>query len=77
MADHPQRIPIAAWGERCSGPGWSNSPVWVLVRDTGDGSYHLDCLQPEEQTAEIVTLFRISAEVSAAMLSAVMRRGNG
>lgn len=57
---------IAAWAERCSGPGWANAPVWVLVREP-DGTLRQDCLQPKEQPADMVALFRVSAAVASDM----------
>jgi len=65
---------VAAWAEFVSGPGWANSPVWVLVREPA-GALRIECLQPEAQTEEILTLFRVSDAASRAMLNAVRRRG--
>jgi hypothetical protein len=41
--------------------------VWVIVRGPDDGSLRQECLQPDEQTAEIVTLFNISAAAASDM----------
>ena len=65
---------VTAWAEFVSGPGWANSPVWVLVREPA-GALRIECLQPEAQTEEILTLFRVSDAASRAMLNAVRRRG--
>jgi hypothetical protein len=61
---------VTAWAERASGPGWSNALVWVIVRD-GNGVLRQECLQPEEQTAEMHHLFGVSAAAAQAMLIAV------
>jgi hypothetical protein len=61
---------ICAYAEPASGPGWSNMPLWVVVRDKG-GNLAERCLQPEEQSAEIIALYRISREVHGAMFRAV------
>lgn len=45
----------AAWCERCSGPGWSNDIVWVLVQSK-DGELRVDSMQPHEQQLGIETL---------------------
>ena len=55
------------WAEACRGPGWSNRPVWVLLRDPATGAHRVECLQPEEQTARMRTLFDVSAAASASM----------
>lgn len=62
---------IVAWAEYAAGPGWANAPVWVLVRDRRDGRLRQECLQPEEQTAVMLTLYGVSAHVSVQMLNAV------
>jgi hypothetical protein len=53
---------VCAWAERASGPGWSNFPVWVIVEDYY-GEMHRECLQPHEQTAEILLHRTISEAV--------------
>lgn len=63
---------VTAWAEYCSGPGWSNTPVWVIVQDRG-GSIRRECLQPNEQSPEIYQLFHISAALQAQMLSTLTR----
>lgn len=62
---------ITAYAQRASGPGWSNQPVWIAVRSRWDGSYRLECLQPEELSMEIWALYDISETVNKAMTDAV------
>lgn len=57
---------LTAYAERATGPGWSNTPVWVIVAGL-DGKLRQECLQPEQQTAEMGSLYGIAAEVQRAM----------
>ena len=52
---------IAAWGERCFGPGWTNRPIWVLLRNPADGALSIEAIQPCDQTDVMLTLFPMSA----------------
>lgn len=54
---------VAAWAESCSGPGWANTPVWVLVRRR-DGTTVEECIQPKDQTEAMRTLHHIAAHVA-------------
>lgn len=63
---------VTAWAEACSGPGWQNNIVWVLIHG-GDGRHRVEALQPGEQGEEILSLFEFSALTSARMLAAVER----
>ena len=58
---------IAAWAERCSGPGWSNRLIHVLIRHDGGGAMRIVYVQPHEQTPTMLTLFNISAGVAEDM----------
>jgi hypothetical protein len=58
---------ICAFAQPAGGPGWSNQPLWVIVRSRLDGSLRQECLQPEEFDMYIWTLYDISAAVSAQM----------
>lgn len=65
----PGEYVVTAWAEAAAGPGWSNAPLWVLVGApliTQKG-YRIECLQPDEQTAAMVTLYGISAQVHESM----------
>ena len=61
---------VTAFAEPASGPGWANSPLWVIVR-AADGSLRQECLQPGEQTAEMRSLYPICAAAHRAMTSTV------
>ncbi len=40
---------VTAWAETSEGPGWSNKPVYLLLRHTHTGALRIVSLQPEEQ----------------------------
>lgn len=63
---------ITAFAESAAGPGWANSPVWVVVKD-GNGQIGLECIQPSEQTAEIATLYSVSSAAHWSMTRAVRK----
>lgn len=62
----------AAWATTPSGPGWSNSLVWVLIGNHAN-NYRVEAIQPEHQTAEMVALFGVSKAAHDAMVGAVKR----
>jgi hypothetical protein len=51
---------VTAWSENCSGPGWSNQLIWVLVREPG-GRLREESIQPGERTEAMATLHNICA----------------
>lgn len=63
---------ITAFAEAASGPGWGNQPI-IVVTDNG-GKYELEYIQPDEQTAEMMTLYQVSEAAHLAMTAAVRRR---
>lgn len=65
---------VMAWAEKASGPGWSNIPVWVLIRQDFTGRLRIECLQPDEHPPEVVALREVSSVVSTAMTRACARR---
>ena len=62
----------AAWAEHCSGAGWSNRLVWMLLRAPG-GKLRLDCLQPDEQSPLLQALHAASAALSEELRAEVVR----
>jgi len=62
---------IAAWCEHAAGPGWANSPVFVVVKDRRDGTHRIECLQPEEQTFVMSVIFGICAQSHNILVSEV------
>lgn len=62
---------ITAFAEPASGPGWGNSPIWVIVRDR----YHnlrQEVIQPKDQTPEMLSHYHISMAAHYSMRGAVM-----
>ena len=57
---------LTAFAEPACGPGWSNTPVWVVLRDE-NGKFSVECIQPEDQTATMITLYSISSVVHRQM----------
>jgi len=49
---------LTAWCEGARGPGWANTPVWVITVD-GDGTLRRDCLQPEQQSPGLLSAYRL------------------
>lgn len=61
---------VAVVPESCTGSGWSNRVVWVYIR--GDmGGFRAECLQPDDQTPEMRTLFDSAAIMHRALVGAV------
>lgn len=59
--------------ENCSGPGWSNSPIWVHIENHALNKHRTEVIQPHNQTQEMQILFRTCAEAHKSMLCAVRR----
>lgn len=51
---------VTAYAERASGPGWANQPIWVIIRDRTTSQMREWCIQPEDQTEEMMTLYPFS-----------------
>jgi hypothetical protein len=62
---------VAVVPDRCTGPGWVNTPVWVYWRDE-EGTIHQDCLQPEEQTDLLQEIFSIGVNVKYVLYKAAL-----
>jgi hypothetical protein len=63
---------VTAYAERARGPGWSNNPIWVIVRDSG-GNLREECLQPAELSLEMYHLYGVSEAAHHSMVEAVRR----
>ena len=62
---------VTAYASRASGPGWRNTPVWVVIRDNSTGRIREECIQPEHQTAGMRILYGISEQTHMAMVAEV------
>lgn len=70
IALHADEKIIAVIPEHCSGPGWSNMPIWVYIIDSSQ-KLRTECIQPDEMTREMWTLFKAGAAMCEALVSAV------
>lgn len=62
---------VVAWAEPASGPGWANAPIRAIVQEQGGGAVRHVWIQPDEQTSEMLTLYRTNAVSTAEMTSLV------
>lgn len=69
---YDERI-IAVVPERCFGPGWNNSPAWVYITDSSS-RLRTECIQPQERTPEMNTLFAAGEAMCNALIGAVPAR---
>ena len=60
---------VTAYAESAAGPGWANTPIWLVVRDANQ-SLRMECIQPSEHTAAMHTLYKLSQAAHQAMSSA-------
>jgi hypothetical protein len=70
---HEGEFVLTAWAERASGPGWSNTPVYAVIanQSASPPTYRVVCIQPNEQTFEMKTVFPYSLQSHADMVEAV------
>ena len=50
---------ITGYAQPASGPGWGNSPFWVIVKNRQTGVIRELCLQPDQQPSELRDLYGI------------------
>ena len=67
---------VTAFAENASGPGWTNQPIWVVVRNRG-GDLRMECIQPRDQTRDMILLYGPSQASHGAMTAAVRRKVEG
>lgn len=58
---------VAVVAEPANGPGWANTPLWVIVQD-GNGHLRRECLQPDEQSDGMRVLYATAAAVHVALV---------
>lgn len=68
---------VAAVPDFAHGPGWSNRPLWVYIVDSTTKILRTECIQPEDQSEEMQTLFNVCNAAHGAMLEAVQRVTDG
>ncbi len=54
---------ITGYALPVSGPGWGNSPFWVIVRNGQTGIIRDLCLQPEQQSPELLHWYGVLAAI--------------
>ncbi len=57
---------VTAYAQPAAGPGWANSPVYVIMEGE-DRKLYQECIQPDEQTKEMRILYRLSSEITFQM----------
>ena len=55
---------LCVYAKAACGPGWSNTPLWVVVRNSCNGDICEVCIQPEQQTLIMRSLYSISHAVN-------------
>lgn len=61
---------LTAYCQPANGPGWRNSPFYIVVYVPSTGKIEEICLQPNEQTREMLTLYEIGSVVQKCLVSA-------
>ncbi len=64
---------ICAYAEKASGPGWSNRPVFVVIESKCTGGIRTECIQPDQQSEEMLTIYDFAAEAHEMMLRMAKR----
>ena len=62
-----------AYAESAAGPGWGNSPIWVVIQNM-NGGIRIECIQPGDQTQEMYILYGTSQASHLAMKNAVLKK---
>lgn len=60
---------VTAFCQPASGPGWSNCPLWVIVKR--DGVLIEECIQPNEQSELMMHLYKLSSAIQTEMMFAI------
>ena len=68
---HKDERIIAVVPEYASGPGWANKPIWVYIEQSATKRLRTECIQPDEQTAEMHTLFAPGAAMATALVQSI------
>lgn len=62
-----------AYAQLASGPGWANSPIWIVITDAATGKTRKECLQPSEQTPEMLCIYHLCALAHASLMNEVRK----
>lgn len=63
---------VAVVPETITGAGYNNSPLWIYIVNHLDGTYRIECLQPEQQTDRMRVLFPTLEKAHETMKALVM-----
>lgn len=63
-------IIVTAYARPASGPGWANDPIYVVVQSQ-TGQLRMECIQPKDQTREMLDLYPWSGMAHRLMIKAV------
>lgn len=72
LLEEHERI-VTAFAQAAAGPGWANSPLWIIIANAVTGKWRQECLQPDEQTPEMALLYEFSALAHGRMTALVQR----
>lgn len=61
---------VCGYATVASGPGWTNRPYWIIVRDA-EGKLREECLQPKEQPLNLQLLYPFAEQVHEACVRAL------
>ena len=61
---------VTAWCEYCCGPGWSNTPVWVILKDS-NGKLRQECVQPDQFGKLLHCVWPVCESAHTLLLSAL------
>jgi hypothetical protein len=64
---------VTAYAENARGPGWSNTPIWVIIENGATGEIRKECLQPEQQTEEMHRIYAFCELAHSRLLSEVTK----
>jgi hypothetical protein len=66
-------IILCVYPECASGPGWSNTILFVVIKDTCSGIIREECIQPEEQSLLIKQIFYAAYEITKLLKNEVKK----
>lgn len=69
---HDRGRVIAVVPEQCSGPGWGNQVAWVYIQNTTNQTLRVECLQPQDFTRALFTLFDVGAAMQKALKESIL-----
>ena len=72
MKQYPDDIVETAWARPSNGPGWHNQPLWMLIRRRTTGELRVECVQPHEQTGEMLLVYKAAAAMNELLTDAAV-----